>query len=81
MDSDSETEDGLIHKISSAFSHMFSSDSEGSEEEESSDDILEDDKKRTRVQQEGSLSSAEGQESQEEAEGVFKPPQLVPGNS
>lgn len=79
MDSDSETEDGLIHKISSAFSHMFSSDSEGSEEEESSDDILEDDKKRVRDRHERSLSSAEGQDSQEEADGVFNPPQLIPG--
>ncbi|XP_037798990.1 vacuolar protein sorting-associated protein 13A-like isoform X1 [Penaeus monodon] len=78
LDSDSETEDGLIHKISSAFSHMFSSDSEGSEEEESSDDILEDDKKRGRDRHERSLSSAEGQDSQEEANGVFNPPQLVP---
>ena len=34
LDSDSETEDGLLYKISSAFSHMFSSDSEESDQEE-----------------------------------------------
>ncbi|CAL4158065.1 unnamed protein product, partial [Meganyctiphanes norvegica] len=42
MDSDSETEDGVLHKISDSFSHMFSSEDEGSEDELSSDDLLED---------------------------------------
>nr|XP_045607569.1 vacuolar protein sorting-associated protein 13A-like isoform X2 [Procambarus clarkii] len=81
LDSDSETEDGVLHKISSAFIHMFSSDSEGSEEEGSSDDILEERKVTAEdIDDEGSeRSTTEGQDTPEEEDGVvFSTPKLVP---
>ncbi|KAK8726845.1 hypothetical protein OTU49_010090, partial [Cherax quadricarinatus] len=80
LDSDSETEDGVLHKISNAFIHMFSSDSEGSEEG-SSDEILEDGKETSEeIQDEGSeRSTSEGHDTPEDGEAaVFSPPKLIP---
>ncbi|XP_068229043.1 intermembrane lipid transfer protein VPS13A-like [Palaemon carinicauda] len=80
LDSDSETEDGLLHKISSAFSHMFSSDSEGSEDANSSDEEAKHrHKEERRPELKSGESSGDGPESQEEANGgVFGPPRIVP---
>ncbi|XP_071548119.1 LOW QUALITY PROTEIN: intermembrane lipid transfer protein VPS13A-like [Panulirus ornatus] len=80
LDSDSETEDGLLHKISSAFSHMFSSDSEGSEEEGSSEETEGAKENAKEDQRECSeKSSTEGQDSLEES-AVFTLPRLIPDN-
>ncbi|XP_042202978.1 vacuolar protein sorting-associated protein 13C-like isoform X2 [Homarus americanus] len=80
LDSDSETEDGVLHKISSAFTHMFSSDSEGSEAEGSSDEILDEGKEPgDDIQEDGSENSTtEGHDSEEGDGGVFAPPKLIP---
>lgn len=79
LDSDSETEDSVLHKISSAFTHMFSSDSEESEEEGSSDEM--EVKESIKRDPEGSekLSTGDLRSSDEEEEGpVFTSP-LIPG--
>lgn len=78
LDSDSETEDSVLHKISSAFNHMFSSDSEESEEEGSSDEM--EGKGSVKRDPEGSekLSTGDLRSSEEEEEGpVFVSP-LIP---
>ncbi|KAK7084546.1 hypothetical protein SK128_022287 [Halocaridina rubra] len=80
LDSDSETEDGLLHKISSAFSHMFSSDSEETDEASSSEEGEKGKHKDERdVKRED--SSGDGPTSQEEVDGVFDPPRIVPDST
>ncbi|KAG0722861.1 Vacuolar protein sorting-associated protein 13C [Chionoecetes opilio] len=79
LDSDSETEDSVLHKISNAFTHMFSSDSEGSEEGDSSDEMEGKESIKKDVDGSEKLSTADLESSSSEKEDgpVFTSP-LIP---
>ena len=84
LDSDSETEDSVLHKISSAFTHMFSSDSEESEEEDSSDEVEGKESIKKDIDGSEKLSTADlesSSSSEEEHDPVFGASPLIPGKS
>ncbi|XP_063887436.1 intermembrane lipid transfer protein VPS13A-like isoform X2 [Scylla paramamosain] len=79
LDSDSETEDSVLHKISSAFTHMFSSDSEESEEDSSDEaEGKESIKKDVEGSEKLSTGDLESSSSGEEDHPVFGTSPMIP---